>query len=587
MARSRSIFVVLAGTAAMLLALLWIPSAARAAGNIAIAYVNNALNPYALQVEVLDGNGLQLTSMTVHLYSGTTDVYDITNMAYAAGSGSDQVWNAAAPIPEADIPVGRYTVIVDATDADETDLGLPAPESMNIVYSPTITASPSPVGLSYGDTNTTISGSVTGAVASPYNAPAIPLAGVPVDLYDEGTGITKQIATSHSDGTYSAQVQLPNAADAYMVVVASSPTMNGGGTSLPVVWMQDATELVSAQVTPSDFVYGSNQQATLTGTVEYDNAITGWQPLTNYPVSVNAGLTSATVYTDNLGHFTWTYIPQNATQWGVEVLSAQLFGPASASGIIHIAVPLQFASFSASLNSFAQLSVKACVNVTAPGFKAPHGRLTIQYSTTPTGPWTNLGTITKGVNSPRSCQGTVDSYYQRTFSVKLANAYYRAFMPGSVDYQAVASTPLHRWKYVTRIISMKVSPTVVHRGGKLTVSGRLQQWSGKWRNFSRQQILIILKPRGSKRWYWIRKVRTSSTGHFTSTFRDPVTASWSADYEGNSTHFASGGSVHHVTLESVVAAAGLSAVTDWHALPPASTPLTNGRVISALVRALA
>lgn len=62
-------------------------------------------------------------------------------------------------------------------------------------------------------------------------------------------------------------------------------------------------------------------------------------------------------------------------------------------------------------------------------------------------------------------------------------------------------------------------------------------------------MLIILTPRGSKAWYWIRKVRTSSSGYFAGTFTDPVTASWSAEYEGNATHFACVGSVHHVRVK--------------------------------------
>jgi hypothetical protein len=49
-------------------------------------------------------------------------------------------------------------------------------------------------------------------------------------------------------------------------------------------------------------------------------------------------------------------------------------------------------------------------------------------------------------------------------------------------------------------------------------------------------VLIILRPHGSGTWYWIAKSRTNSAGRFSATFTDPVSATWSAEYTGNSTH---------------------------------------------------
>lgn len=587
MARSRSIFTVLVGVAAMLLALAWIPSAAHAAINISVTSDNNPGDPYMVQVQVNDGNGQQLSSMTVHLSSATTTDYPLT-MQYASGAPDAQIWTGT--IPQTDLPPDTYTVTVDAADSTESDPGLAAPNPIAILYTPTVTVQASPSALSYGDTSTTLSGQVTGVVAGAPGATPADLSGVSVLLFDANAGTETQFATTQSDGTYSGQVQLTNLLDQYSVVVDSGPTMNSGGSGpLPITINSDATRFVSAQVTPTDFVYGSGQPATLSGTLQYNNASTGWQPLPDVTVVAVAGQDVKNLTTDAQGQFTWSYSPDSdGTSWNIEAGGGNLFGVSQQSGTIHVAVPVQFTSFSASLNSFAQLKVKACAHVTAPGFNMPGSRLTVQYSTKPTGPWSTLGTIamtTSGINVPSSCSSGADGYFHRTLNAKLANAYYRAYLPATVNNQAVASSPLHRWKYVTRIISMKVSPTVVHRGGKLTVSGRLQQFNGKWRSFSRQQILIILKPRGSKKWFWIKKVRTSSTGHFTSTFVDPVTAYWSADYEGNATHFASGGSVHHVTVESVVSSTLLHATL--HAMAPTANPLTDARVITALPRGFA
>jgi hypothetical protein len=593
MARSRSVLTVLVGVAAMLLALAWIPSSAHAAGNITVTGVSNSPDPYVLQVTVDDANGLKLTGMTVHLFSGTTDVYDVTDMQYTNGSTDNvlQTWTAAAPIPSADLPLGTYTVTVDAADSSESDSALTAPSPVSVLYTPTVTVGASPNVLSYGDTSTTLSGLVTGSVVGGPSGTPVPLGGLPVMLFDANAGTETQFATTQSDGTYSGQADLTNLLDQYSVVVDSGPTMNSGGSGpLPITINSVATRFVSAQVTPTDFVYGSGQPATLSGTLQYDNANTGWQPLPSSNVVAVAGQDIKYLTTDAQGQFTWSYSPDSdGTSWNIEAGGGNLFGVSQQSGTIHVAVPVKFTSFTASLNAFAQLGVKACVQVTAPGFNMPGSRLTIQYSTKPTGPWSSLGTIamnTSGINVPSSCSGGADGYFHRTLNVKLANAYYRASLPATVNNQAVASTPLHRWRYVTRI-SVSVSSTVVHRGGKLTISGRLQQWNGKWRNFAGQKIIIIAKPRGSKRWLRLRgTVRTSSTGHYSRTFVDPVTAYWSAIYAGNATHFASGGSVHHVTLESVVAAAGLTGATALHAMTPGTNPLTDARVITALARGL-
>jgi len=82
------------------------------------------------------------------------------------------------------------------------------------------------------------------------------------------------------------------------------------------------------------------------------------------------------------------------------------------------------------------------------------------------------------------------------------------------------------------------------------VSGRLQQHLRSWADYARQQVLIILKPKGSRIWYYIAKVRTTTSGYFTKTFTDPVSADWSAEFLGNSDHLASGGSIYYVPLRA-------------------------------------
>lgn len=57
-----------------------------------------------------------------------------------------------------------------------------------------------------------------------------------------------------------------------------------------------------------------------------------------------------------------------------------------------------------------------------------------------------------------------------------------------------------------------------------------------WRAFlpSGQIIRIDLHPKGGNgTWYWIVKVKTNSKGQFSATFKDPVSATWEAVFEGN------------------------------------------------------
>jgi hypothetical protein len=69
-----------------------------------------------------------------------------------------------------------------------------------------------------------------------------------------------------------------------------------------------------------------------------------------------------------------------------------------------------------------------------------------------------------------------------------------------------------------------------------------------WVSEARQQILIILKPKGSKFWFWITRPMTNSKGEFRSKFVDPVSATWSAEYLGNRTHMAAAAAEYYVPV---------------------------------------
>ena len=118
-------------------------------------------------------------------------------------------------------------------------------------------------------------------------------------------------------------------------------------------------------------------------------------------------------------------------------------------------------------------------------------------------------------------------------------AYYRvvyAGAKGATSYAASASGAVLAWRYADRITGLKVSPSVVNAGGRLTVKGTLQFYYGEWHNYGGQTIWIDLRPKGRSTWYWMVKVKTNGKGQFSATFKDPVSATWDAYFDGNNSN---------------------------------------------------
>ena len=507
-------------------------------------------DPATMSATAADSNGLMLQSMTVHVYSSAlTDVYDATMQLQPGGTPASQTWTATAPISQPGLAAGTYTITADASDGTETDDGLAA--GSLVIGGPAITAAASPVTISHGHGDVTISGTVTGVPA-----------GVPVYLHDTSTGSTQPIGTTQADGSYSGPAQMVD--DQYDVLVQASLIWSAASIGLGYTWTADPTR-VTASVTPVHFSYGGAGQATLSGTAEYQDG-SSWLPLTGFSVKVAGGGTSAVVPTDAHGNFTWQYAPGGVRSWHVTVGGAASgVGLAQTGGTIHIAVPTTITGFAAALSSAGVLAAKGCVTESVPGFAPPGAShsMIIQYAASPSGPWLTLGKLSLAAAGSTTCTGAAGSYFTGSLRAKLASAYYRADYPGDADYQHEVSATVHAWKYVTRIMHLSVTPRTVSSGGDITVSGSLQQRAAAWRSLGKQQVLIILKPSGSKKWYWIHKVTTSSTGSFSDRFADPVSATWSVEFDGAATTLACTGPTRYVTVRR---AAGPAIVPGMHQL---------------------
>jgi hypothetical protein len=214
--------------------------------------------------------------------------------------------------------------------------------------------------------------------------------------------------------------------------------------------------------------------------------------------------------------------------------------------------PTVVSGFAATLNQYWQVSFHGCLALRdgVPGSVPSLAGLTIQYAADRNGPWRPLGGLAK---RPSQGCGHGGLAFSGVLPTRLNYAYYRATYAGGRDragtgYLGSVGGEVLAWKYGDQISSFATSKRTVGRGTKLTVSGQLRYYSGKWQNHAGQQVLIILRPHGSGTWYWIAKADTNSAGRFSATFTDPVSATWSAEYTGNSTHLAAIAAEHDVRV---------------------------------------
>jgi hypothetical protein len=545
---------------AVLLGLVSMPGSASADdGNITVlsAGPTNG-NPALLTVDIDDLNaGGYISGQTVDLTNTvTSNEVTIPDTAWTyptSGSTTDQAVIMTSPIAEGtgagQLPPGTYSLSVDATDSTgDSGSGLPA-GTLAFAWTDT-TLSASSTAISYASQTSTISGALTGVAPGDTTSSQAGIGEEAVSLINQSTSASQPIATTASDGSYSGTAQL-NPADSYIVQVetdAAHGVPTSTSTAFTAKANADTTRLLSVAVKPEDLAYGKTGM--MTGTAQYQNGAT-WTGLSNSSVQVTIGHAKpVTVATGANGQFVYTVPSNEGTSWSVTVAGTPLLASSLAAGTIHVAVPIAVRSYRATLGTFGVIITSGCVQVTVPDFSPPgrSGRIEIQYAAARAGPWKNLGSLPIGSATSSSCKAGNESYFTGSLAARLPSAYYRAEYPGDINFEHTVSSVARAWKYVTDVTSVRVSPRSVGHGGKITVSGRLRQYVRSWENFGKQQILIILKPRGKKSWYWIYKVTTSSRGQFSKKFVDPTTASWSAEYLGNKTHLASVGAAFSVTV---------------------------------------
>jgi len=382
----------------------------------------------------------------------------------------------------------------------------------------------------------------------------VDLAGVPVLLVNTGTDVQQSLGSTAADGTYSGT--LPVAVGDYEVQAAASDTMGAAQSSQLGIGYSLTPTRISATVAPDDLKYG--QLATVTGTASYQDG-SSWKPLPGVTVQVHVGATQvATPQTDPAGRFSASLPSPDGHGWSVTVgaVGNLLLAESSASGTMHVAVPVTVTRFSARLLPSGYLDAAGCLKVTVPNFTAPEqSHIQIQYAPRPTGPWKYLGRLPLGSSSTvsSSCEGNALGYFQGNIAARLASAYYRASYPGDVDFDHTVGKAAHAWLYTTRITSFKVTPASVSAGQLVTMSGRLWRHARSWSGYGHRQVALLYRRKGTKTWYVISKVRTSGTGSFsgTATASGRGTLIVMALYSGDNTHLWSQSSAVTVSITAI------------------------------------
>jgi len=235
-------------------------------------------------------------------------------------------------------------------------------------------------------------------------------------------------------------------------------------------------------------------------------------------------------------------------------------------------IPTAFSGFSVTLDQYGHLGYSGCLGlaagipVTAP---AQLSGPTIQYAAQPLGPW---HTLTSATLTRVPCGHGGQEFSGRT-TAPLNLAYYRAYFPGRAlssgtgssgtgssgtgssgtgssggGYLASVSPAVLAWKFADRITAFRVSAASSGKRSGLTIRGTLQYYRYGWHGYRGQTVLAILRPKGRDAWYWIQRLTTGPGGRFSVTLADPLSATWSAEYLGNSTHFATVAAMMYVPL---------------------------------------
>ena len=497
------------------------------------------------QLTVVVDSTTTVAALSARFLTNGVDAYDQTltlaaSVADPTGpTGSTQTtWTADVPAGASGLPLGTYSITLNGSFGDSVTYSQPDAGVFSFFAASAVTLAAAPANLSYPNDSTTLSGQVT--LTNPDSTADADYSSSKVRIQAVG-GEFNELLPISSDGTFSDPDFTPPASESVVAEVVG-PVDDYSQSSPVALTVTTVTPSLSLTVNPVTETYG--KPVTVTGTLSAASGsasapVAGQQVWVNTTNSPAGAL--ATAATTASGGFSMT-LPEQAAGGTLSV------GSANANGLAATVVPLtlkvvhptQISSFKVSLSQYWEVSLSGCLGFPASDKSERIDRtsgLTVQYAS-PGGSWKKLGVI-NGNESDQGC-GTGGIKFSGSFAAPENYAYYRvvyAGAAGAASYAATTGSAVLAWRYADRIIDFKVSPTVVNAGGKLAIKGTLQYYSSGWHNYGGQTLVISLHPKsGNSKWYWLVKVKTNAKGQFSTTFKDPVSATWQAVFDGNNSN---------------------------------------------------
>jgi hypothetical protein len=518
------------------------------------------------QLTVVVDSTSTVATLSAQFLTNGVDAYDQTlTLASTAAdptgpTGSTQTtWTANLPAGASGLPLGAYSVTLNGSFTDSgTTHSQPDAGVFSFFATSALTLAAAQANLSYPHPSTVLSGQVT--LTNPDGTPDTGYSSsndLWVRIQVVG-GAFNELLPISSDGTFSDLDFTPSASESVVAEVVGAVV--DSSESAPVaLTVASVKPTLSLRVNPVTETYG--KPVTVTGTLSGTSGSTS-APVAGRPVWVSTSTSSARALAKGTtaanGGFSVT-LPERAAGGTLYVGSDSATDLAAAVVPLTLKVvhPTQISSFKVSLSQYWEVGLSGCLGFPASdkSERIDHtSGLTVQYAS-PGGSWKKLGVI-NGNESDQGC-GTGGIKFSGSFAAPENYAYYRvvyAGATGATSYAARTGSAVLAWRYADRITDFKVSPTVVNAGGKLTIKGTLQYYYSGWHNYGGQTIVVSLHPKsGNSKWYWLVKVKTNSKGQFSTTFKDPVSATWQAAFDGNNSngvgHLAVGSAEVYVRLK--------------------------------------
>ena len=383
------------------------------------------------------------------------------------------------------------------------------------LFPATLTANATVNTVDYLSQSVTFSGVLTATTPGGQ----VPEGGVQVFYEPPGGAAPEQIGTTLNDGTYSGTVTVTG--NSWIVGTNATSTVAAAQSS-PVSFGPVQTQLNNATITPSKPVYGKT--ATLTGTINFGF---GTGVVANAPVQITDGSHQLpTVTTNASGVFTATF--PTADGENLEITSGEgndLLTPSSNGVSFTVPFPLRAKLFKAKLDGPGFVVSSICLRTNPPNFTPFNpSSVKLQYARSSHGPWKKLGMLPSNFSAPRGCNASDGwSYFSdaaKPLPGRLISAYYRVVVPGNDAIEPFTGPVVHSSLKLSRIVSFRVSPTSVHNGDKITISGVLEKHGKSWSRYSGQHVYILVWPKGHPREAGVLfRLRTHPNGRFSRSVR--------------------------------------------------------------------